>query len=170
MFQRKIKLQAIDGSWRNVAAQSERQFGAFVFLYALEFGRPPKLLDQKWIELRNEVIHKGKIPTKDEALQYGQDVLDVVRPILREMQERLQDGVKQTVNWYLAQNRTPAEQGRTVGTMWRRTIIRGRGGRSCRNCLAFYPLTYGACLLFRSFPVYRISHVHYLGKGVSPGI
>ena len=43
-----------------MARQSERQLGAFMLLFAIEFGEPYRL-DQKITEFRNSVIHKGSI-------------------------------------------------------------------------------------------------------------
>lgn len=52
---------------------SDRQISSFLFLYLAEFNSLPFNLkkDEDWRHFRNEVIHKGKIPTKQEALQYG---------------------------------------------------------------------------------------------------
>ena len=88
MLQKGIASEVIDAAWKTLAAQSERQLGAFTLLYALEFGRPAQLLSSARIAFRNDVVHKGRIPTRPEALDYGQAVLDVVRPILKEAQGR----------------------------------------------------------------------------------
>src|SRR6266508_600785 len=62
-------------TWKMTASQSERQLGAFVFVYLTEFKSPPTLLNSTNVQFRNEVIHKGKIPTRQQALEYGQSVL-----------------------------------------------------------------------------------------------
>ncbi len=51
-------------TWKMVAAQSERQTGAYYFLYLNEFGEAPAAAEQKQVEFRNNVIHKGYIPKK----------------------------------------------------------------------------------------------------------
>lgn len=71
----------IDG-WKKVSSQSERQLGAYIFLYLNENGDLPPLLSDNKINFRNDVIHKGKLPTKYESLSYGQSVLDIVAPVL----------------------------------------------------------------------------------------
>jgi len=68
--------------WKEASSQSERQLGAFVFVWATNFGEAPALLPNALVKFRNEVIHKGKIPTKEEALRYGNAVLGVLRPKL----------------------------------------------------------------------------------------
>lgn len=70
-------------AWKEVSNQSERQLGAFIFLHLQETGNKPILLCNNKIKLRNEVIHKGKIPSKDQSIDYGQAILDVVRPLLK---------------------------------------------------------------------------------------
>jgi hypothetical protein len=71
MLQRGIDSQVIHNAWKVVAAQSERQLGGFVFLYTLEFGRSPQLLSGARAAFRNDVVHKGRIPTRPEAVDYG---------------------------------------------------------------------------------------------------
>lgn len=48
--------------WAKVSNQSERQLGAFILLWASHFGELPELLSDDWVSVRNQVIHKGKIP------------------------------------------------------------------------------------------------------------
>jgi hypothetical protein len=70
-------------AWKKISRQSERQLGAFVILFALEFGTQPPLLANAEIELRNKVIHQGYFPTKEECLKYGRAVLDAIRQTIR---------------------------------------------------------------------------------------
>jgi hypothetical protein len=123
MLQKSIDPEVIDAAWRTVAAQSERQLGAFTLLYTLEFGRPPQLLSGPRIAFRNDVVHKGRIPTRPEALEYGQAILEVVRPILRDAQERFPDGIQKMVSRHLSQSHTAADLGQPAATLWITTII-----------------------------------------------
>jgi len=68
-----IKQVDINSALRNVS-KSERQIGAFVFLYLVATSRPPDLLKSKYVNFRNKMVHKGYIPTKDEAIEYGEEV------------------------------------------------------------------------------------------------
>jgi hypothetical protein len=77
-----LTADTFDAAWRQVSRQSERQFGAFVFVYTTTEGRPPPTLSNKNVEFRNEVIHKGVIPTEQEAIDYAQAVIDVINPAL----------------------------------------------------------------------------------------
>jgi hypothetical protein len=102
MYQKGIDDDAIEKAWSQVAALSERQLGAFIFIYTIELGRPPNVQTEKAVKFRNAVIHKGKIPTRQEAVQYGQQILNIARPIIAEAKQRLPDGVKKTITKHLS--------------------------------------------------------------------
>lgn len=93
--------------WKAVSSQSERQLGAFVFLWASHFNAPPTLLTNSQVSFRNDVIHKGKIPTKEEALAFGNAVLGVLRPNMLALREKLPDAVQQVVFYHLRDAQTP---------------------------------------------------------------
>ncbi len=83
--QKEIAPDALESIWKVMSRQSERQFGAFIVVWLLETGKPYTSLPQAQIDkqttLRNDVVHKGKIPTLKECVKYGEYVLDVVAPI-----------------------------------------------------------------------------------------
>ena len=81
-------LEVIEAGWKHVSNQSERQLGVFAGLYVSLNSKWPPFLAQKWMKFRNEVIHKGRIPTEDEAVTYGQAIVDFIEPLLRDLQER----------------------------------------------------------------------------------
>ena len=118
-----IDEQVFKKTWKLVASHSERQLGTFIFIYTTEFGTPPTLLSNRKVQFRNEVIHKGKIPTRQEALDYGQAVLDVIRPILKQVKEKYPEGVQKTVFQHLKGCRASEDNKRQVSTMAIRTIL-----------------------------------------------
>ncbi|OKY76591.1 MAG: hypothetical protein BM485_05040, partial [Desulfobulbaceae bacterium DB1] len=67
-----IQESAFDATWKQVTNQSERQFGAFLFLYLLE---QKTEFDQKKYKIeelkkfRNKVIHKGYLPNEQETIK-----------------------------------------------------------------------------------------------------
>ncbi len=75
----------IDDAWKQVNNQSERQLGGFIFLYLMNFNEVPLFLSNNQMSFRNDVIHKGKIPTKNETIEYGNEVLKVIYPILSKL-------------------------------------------------------------------------------------
>jgi len=71
-------------TWKLVASNSERQLGAYYFLYLLQFGVYPPT-SQKRVEFRNNVIHKGYIPTWTEASGYAEYVYNYIVDVLKTM-------------------------------------------------------------------------------------
>lgn len=110
-------------AWKEVSNQSERQLGAFIFLHLLEIGCKPTLIDNKKIGFRNGVIHKGIIPTKEQALEYGQAVLDVIRPLLKTLKKDYDEAISEVVFQHLKNIRTPSDDGAPVSTMCLTTIL-----------------------------------------------
>ncbi|WP_248800237.1 hypothetical protein [Pseudomonas sp. MWU13-2105] len=64
--------------WKDIASQSERQLGAYIYLHAIHFKKQPKLLSNPQAALRNSSVHKGQIPTRDEAVAFGEEVLSII--------------------------------------------------------------------------------------------
>ena len=71
----------------DISKQStEREYGAFVCLYSLRFGKKvpnkkknkPQGTTNNIIELRNKVIHRGYRPRPEEVQAFGQFVLDFI--------------------------------------------------------------------------------------------
>lgn len=81
--------------WKEVSNQSERQLGAFYFLYSLHFNELPCFLDNKKVALRNQVVHKGKLATKEEALNFGKYVFDYIKSILHKLREKHLDNLNE---------------------------------------------------------------------------
>jgi hypothetical protein len=72
---RNVAPEGVDHWWKEVSAQSERQKGSFVALWITEFRTEPPTLPKKLFKLRNNCIHKGRIPPESEAKDYGEAVL-----------------------------------------------------------------------------------------------
>ena len=89
-----ISQQDIEKCWKSVSKQSERQLGAFTILWFVEMGDPPNLLLDKMVELRNQVIHQGKVPTYQECIDFGKAVIDVISPIECKILDKFPDSHK----------------------------------------------------------------------------
>ena len=121
LFEKAIDDSMFSGSWKLVDRQSERQLGAFIFLYTSEFNRVPAVLKDKQVQFRNDVIHRGRIPSKKEALDYGQVILDLIRPVLAEARAKYPNGLSKTILNHLKDNHRDA--GERSSTMTIPTII-----------------------------------------------
>lgn len=80
-------------TWKQVSAQSERQLGAFIFLWLRRFREVPSVLKGRPVEVRNEVVPKGKIPSKEEAMSFGDSVLAILLPKLARMRDEFKDSM-----------------------------------------------------------------------------
>ena len=80
-----VTLEDFTKTWKQMANQSERQLGAY-FILRLQEGKPTNW-DEKKSSFRNNVTHKGYIPSADEAIDYGQYVLTFIRTTLEELND-----------------------------------------------------------------------------------
>lgn len=117
-----VPVEVIESAWKGVGGSSERQLGAFIFLYTQTFKSSPTLLHKLKTEFRNKVIHKGLIPSKEDALDFGQAVLDVIRPILNQMRPVFGKGIQAVVDDNLRKPVLNIDFG-PVTTKWTQTIL-----------------------------------------------
>ncbi len=92
----RVLLQGNDGKkteriWKEISRQSERQLGAFIILYFDKIKSKPKLLEQKMVELRNKVVHKGYYPTKDETLNFCKSTIEIINQNISEIKKIYND-------------------------------------------------------------------------------
>ncbi|WP_102125806.1 hypothetical protein [Deinococcus planocerae] len=80
-------LTALDGTWRHVASQSERQLGMFALAYLLREGRAPDFLTPGALgsDFRNRVIHRGALPRREEVEAYAARVFGLIDRLLTEL-------------------------------------------------------------------------------------
>lgn len=83
-----LEFNKIDDAWKDISQQSERQLGAYVALYSFLFGEPPTLLPNFQVSFRNEVIHKGIVPTKEKSIKYAELVLTIIRGSLNKLKSK----------------------------------------------------------------------------------
>ncbi len=87
--------KVFETAWKKVSQQSERQLGAFIFLYVKEYRELPDNLTDSERKFRNSVIHKGKFPTYEETLKYGQRILDITYSNLNKIRESLEHIIRE---------------------------------------------------------------------------
>ncbi|WP_139490824.1 hypothetical protein [Brevibacillus dissolubilis] len=91
LLHRGVPMEEIQNTWKLVAAQSERQLGAFYFLFASQFGFAPNPVAQQWVKFRNDVIHKGHIPSRDKVLGYAEHLYNYMVSLLKVLKEDFQE-------------------------------------------------------------------------------
>jgi hypothetical protein len=80
MLSKGYTIDQFDNVFKNIANQTERQIGAFIFMYAAFFNdSAPLLLKSKSVEFRNKVVHKGYLPNEEEIMKYAEDIFNVIR-------------------------------------------------------------------------------------------
>jgi hypothetical protein len=65
----------------------------------------PPLLSGKNVAFRNSVVHKGKIPTRDEAIAFGREILELVSPLLRHLKTNYSGQVSGAVSRHVMNTR-----------------------------------------------------------------
>lgn len=90
-------------SWKIIKKQSERQLGAFIFLYLQNFKESPTVLQDLKLnssfscgEFRNKVIHDGYLPTKIEAYTFGKFIFEFISKLVIKFKE-LDQGIIQNL-------------------------------------------------------------------------
>lgn len=80
-------LGVLDGTWRHVVSQSERQLGMFALAYLLREGREPDFLGGKAMgtAFRNRVIHRGYLPSHIEVEEYAARIFALIDRLLTEL-------------------------------------------------------------------------------------
>lgn len=78
---RGMGIESFHEVWKHISKLSERQLGAYILCHAFEFGESPPILPKKpdYQKFRNDVIHNGLIPCEQEAIDFGEAVLKVIR-------------------------------------------------------------------------------------------
>lgn len=78
---------------------SERIFGAFSSLWLLcegeEYTKISKNQISKRVKFRNDVIHNGNIPTKEEAIDYSNYVVSIISPINEKIKDKYSKVLKE---------------------------------------------------------------------------
>jgi hypothetical protein len=122
-FQNGNTLTDIESVWKEMARHSERQLGAYVTVYMRECGINPPLLNSKNVEFRNNVVHRGMIPERSEAVAYGEAVLEAIRPALSIAKLRFPKGVDQFTKLHLMAANLALKPGVKVATSCMPTIL-----------------------------------------------
>lgn len=92
-----LSYEQVTALWHPLRKWSERQLGAFVALWSHAFTKPPELLAEARRSFRNDVIHKGRLPTRIEATEFGQCVLDLIRSQMEMLLDTAEPAIQQLV-------------------------------------------------------------------------
>ncbi len=165
-----------DETWKPMNDLSERQLGAFIASWSAHYGEAPSLLSIKDVNFRNKVIHKGKIPTREEAVGFGQRVLDLAREQISKLRSDCENEIRQETQRYLIAARAPGDKDLRISTASGMSIIglavaEGHHTRSLEEALVHVSKWRemlrgldGKTNLTDGMPIYNVDGSPYLGK------
>lgn len=90
---------AFPETWKQMAAQSERQFGAFAAMYLVHTNTAWVPLAKKFVELRNDCVHKGYLPSASEATEFGVACLQAIWRIVDSLQADYSDLLRRSLEF-----------------------------------------------------------------------
>jgi hypothetical protein len=104
-----IAMDQFVSTWKLLQKQSERQIGAFLMLCLAKLKSAPPFLSSAKIEFRNNVVHKGYIPSSDEAEGYIRDVLAHIQEVLNQISAIDSDMFRRTLKFNSERNKKMKE-------------------------------------------------------------
>lgn len=112
-----INERSLKLTFKQVAKQSERQIGAFLFLHLVTLKTEYKL-NEKVIPFRNKVIHQGYIPTPEETIKFGEWVYQEIYSITQLLKSNFPNELQKAVldNLKKKSELIPADTPRTTST------------------------------------------------------
>lgn len=116
-----IPRDVVENAWKGVSAQSERQFGAFQFLYLIDHGQPFKL-DKSITETRNSIIHKGRIARESEAVSFAENVFKHIRAIENSIQSKFSQHAADESAYEVEAQKALVPEGVTSITLKKHTV------------------------------------------------
>ncbi|ART78117.1 hypothetical protein B4U37_19655 [Sutcliffiella horikoshii] len=116
-----IGAEEVEKTWKLVSNQSERQLGAFYFMYLSMFKEVPTSFPNKKTSFRNNVIHKGYIPTEKEVFEYADEIYNYIVKFTLNLKERLSESMEELFQERL--NIIEEKFGRDVSTPSYGTIL-----------------------------------------------
>jgi hypothetical protein len=170
------KPNLFDETWKPMNDLSERQSGAFIATWSVHYGEAPSMLSGNDVNFRNKVIHKGKIPTRGEAVGFGQRALDLARKQISNLRSDCENEIRQETHRHLIAARAPGDKDLRISTAGGMSIIglavaEGHHARSLEEALVqvshwrqILRGLEGKTNLADSMPIYNPDGSPYAGK------
>lgn len=109
-------------TFKEMAHQSERQLGAFLYLYLQNFGKAYQV-KPKLVTFRNRVVHKGYIPTTEEAENYGAQVYDEICDVYRLLKSTHADHIIKAVSAEMRDRGKNLPPNMPMSTFWKASFF-----------------------------------------------
>ncbi|MBW7473353.1 hypothetical protein K0T92_01185 [Paenibacillus oenotherae] len=82
-----------DNTWKLISNNSQRQMGAFYFLFLNEFNETPTQVKNNVENFRNKVIHQGIIPEYVEVYEYSKYLYGYLIEIIKKVKIRCESSI-----------------------------------------------------------------------------
>lgn len=102
--------EQFESMFAEMSRQSERQLGAFIYIYTIETGKKFSI-QPKITEFRNKLIHKGEIPTKEKAFDFCERIYKEIISIFGIIKSTCSDEISNIIGYELQKrkNKVPAD-------------------------------------------------------------
>lgn len=118
--------------WSQVKKQSERQYGAYLFLNLIDssneneiltiYDKSPEGMKENWSTFRNKIIHEGYIPQHEEAFKYIDFVYQHICKLILKLKENDEKHLQKAVSKHVSRVHQKAN-GSMISFMSISTII-----------------------------------------------
>jgi hypothetical protein len=130
-----VEPAVVEEAWKHVKKQSQRQLGAFQFLYAATLRKPfregkSRVTFDEQMSFRNNIIHLGELPPREEVVDYARYTFELIREIWANINAVVPSALQQARDQLVSQGRAKVESKSRV------TLPLGRGVRWYRMVLA----------------------------------
>jgi hypothetical protein len=113
---RGVSAPVFAAAWKAVAVQSERQLGAYTFLYTVSFDEVPRLLNESMVKLRNDTVHRGMVPNQKQVIDFGSAAYEVIQSGTRKLRSACLDDVNAALKDHVG------EIGKKMGSVYPRSF------------------------------------------------
>jgi len=118
--------------WKQVKKQSERQYGAYLFLNLIDnpneidiltiYDKSPAGKQENWSTFRNKIIHEGYIPQQEEAFMYIDFVYQHICKLILKLKESNEEYLQTAISKHISRVHKKAN-GSMISFMSIATII-----------------------------------------------
>ncbi|HHX78002.1 MAG TPA: hypothetical protein GX697_06620 [Firmicutes bacterium] len=103
IYYNKIVPACFDRTWEYIKNHSERQLGAFYFMFLNNLKIQPKKVSENWVSFRNKVIHQGYFPNKNETMEYGEYIMTYISDTIKKVRYRCEESERLVIAYDLMQ-------------------------------------------------------------------
>jgi len=101
-YENGIRKERFDAAWKLLGISPQNRQEAYLLNYRNFCARRPVLLSPQQNDWKDSVMQKGKMPTREECVKFGQAVLHVLQTAVGDTRVAFPNGVKQAMQEHAA--------------------------------------------------------------------